>query len=293
MSKNVRISLYILIPIIGWVISGQFIEEEVLEKKSSQELTSVIVEKSDAEFFSPKVILNAAATSEKRVRVIAKTSGEVMPNNVNQGQWVQKDQVLCRLGVVELNRTEVKAPFRGYVEKIIKPGNFINRGEVCAVIIELDPVTFVAEVPEAEIKNIVKGQNVSIMLVTGEIITSKLSFVSKSATPSTRSFRVEAEVRNPKGLIRDGITGTLEISTNKILANKISPSILLLSDSGTLGIRIVNDDEIVEFMPIKILEDTQDGLWVQGIPNASNLIVRGQGFVENGQKVIAIPATES
>ena len=33
MSKNVRISLYILIPIIGWVISGQFIEEEVLEKK--------------------------------------------------------------------------------------------------------------------------------------------------------------------------------------------------------------------------------------------------------------------
>ena len=293
MSKNVRISLYILIPIIGWVISGQFIEEEVLEKKSSQELTSVIVEKSDAEFFSPKVTLNAAATSEKRVRVIAKTSGEVMPNNVNQGQWVQKDQVLCRLGVVELNRTEVKAPFRGYVEKIVKPGNFINRGEVCAVIIELDPVTFVAEVPEAEIKNIVKGQNVSIMLVTGEIITSKLSFVSKSATPSTRSFRVEAEVRNPNGLIRDGITGTLEISTNKILANKISPSILLLSDSGTLGIRIVNDDEIVEFLPIKILEDTQDGLWVQGIPNASNLIVRGQGFVENGQKVIAIPTTES
>ena len=293
MSKNVRISLYILVPIIGWVISGQFIEEKVIEKKSSQELTSVIIDRTNPEFFSPKVTLNAAATSEKRVRVIAKTSGEVMPNNVNQGQWVEKDQVLCRLGVVELNRTEVKAPFKGYVEKIIKPGNFIKRGEVCAVIIELDPVTFVAEVPEAEIKNIVKGQNVSIMLVTGEVIESKLSFVSKSATPSTRSFRVEAEVENSKGLIRDGITGTLEISTNKILANKISPSILLLSDSGTLGIRIVNNDGVVEFLPIKILEDTQDGLWVQGIPNSSNLIVRGQGFVENGQKVIAIPATES
>jgi len=293
MSKNVRISLYILIPIIAWLISGQFIEEEIIQKKSTKDLTSVIIEKSEAKFFSPKVTLNAAATSEKRVRVIAKTSGEVMPNNVTQGQWVEKDQVLCRLGVVELNRTEVKAPFRGYVEKIIKPGNFINRGEVCAVIIELDPVTFVAEVPEAEIKNIVKGQNVSIMLVTGEIISSKLSFVSKSATPSTRSFRVEAEVKNPNGLIRDGITGTLEISTNKILANKISPSILLLSDSGTLGIRIVNNENFVEFRPIKILEDTQDGLWVQGIPNSSSLIVRGQGFVEDGQKVIAIPATES
>lgn len=293
MSKNVRISLYILIPIIGWMISGQFIEDEVIQTKSSAELTSVVTKRSMAEFFSPKVVLNASATSEKRVRVIAKTSGEVMPNNVSQGQWVEKDQVLCSLGVVELNRTEVKAPFRGYIEKIIKPGNYINRGEICAVIIELDPVTFIAEVPEAEIKTIVKGQNVSMQLVTGEIINSRLSFVSKSATPSTRSFRVEAEVENPNGLIRDGITATMQINTNKILATKISPSIMLLSDAGSLGVRIVNDDAIVEFIPIKILEDTQDGIWITGIQNSSNLIVRGQGYVENGQRVIPIPFSES
>jgi multidrug efflux system membrane fusion protein len=293
MSKNVRISLYILIPIIGWMISGQFIKDEVIQTKSSAELTSVVTKRSVAEFFSPKVVLNASATSEKRVRVIAKTSGEVMPNNVSQGQWVEKDQVLCSLGVVELNRTEVKAPFRGYIEKIIKPGNYINRGEICAVIIELDPVTFIAEVPEAEIKTIVKGQNVSMQLVTGEIINSRLSFVSKIATPSTRSFRVEAEVENPNGLIRDGITATMQINTNKILATKISPSIMLLSDAGSLGVRIVNDDAIVEFIPIKILEDTQDGIWITGIQNSSNLIVRGQGYVENGQRVIPIPFSES
>ena len=293
MSKNVRISLYILIPIIAWMISGQFVKEQEVLKKSSKELTSVIVTNSKAEFFSPKVILNSSATSEKRVQVIAKTSGEVMPNDIFQGQLVEKDQVLCRLGVVELNRTEVKAPFRGYLEKVIKPGNFINRGEVCAVIIELDPVTFVAEVPEADIKNVVRGQNVKIKLVTGETISSKLSFVSKSATPSTRSFRVEAEVKNPDGLIRDGITGTLQIQTNKILANKISPSILLLSDSGTIGVRIVNADNIVQFMPIKILEDVQNGIWVKGIPDSSNIIIRGQGFVENGEKVKPIPQDQS
>ena len=293
MSKNVRISLYILIPIICWMISGQFIEDEVIQTKSSAELTSVVIQKSSSDFFSPKIVLNASATSEKRVRVIAKTSGEVMPNEVSQGQWVEKDQVLCSLGVVELNRTEVKAPFRGYVEKIIKPGNYLNRGEICAVIIELDPVTFIAEVPEAKIKTIIKGQIVSIQLVTGEIIKSSLSFVSKSATPSTRSFRVEAEVENPNGLIRDGITATMQINTNKILATKIAPSIMLLSDAGSLGVRIVNDDAIVEFIPIKILEDTQDGIWITGIQNSSNLIVRGQGFVENGQRVIPIPFSES
>ena len=285
MSKNVRISLYIVIPIIVWMISGQFVDDSAPQIKENNSLTSVVIKKSSAAFFAPKITLNASATSEKRVNVMAKTSGEVMPHNISQGQWVDKDQVLCKLGVVELNRTEVKAPFKGYVERIVKPGNLLSRGQVCAVIIELDPLTFVAEVPEADIKTVVKGQNVSIQLVTGETISSKLSFVSKSATPSTRSFRVEVEVKNPQGLIRNGITGTMKITINKILANQISPSILLLSDEGILGVRTVNAKNIVEFLPISIIEDTENGIWVSGIPNSTNLIVRGQGFVENGQTV--------
>jgi len=271
------------------MISGQFIREEAAEIKQESQLTKVVIKETASEFYSPIITLNASASSEKRVKVLAKTSGEVMPNNVVQGQWVQKDQVLCRLGVVELNRTEVKAPFRGYVEMIVKPGNFINRGEVCAVIIELDPVTFVAEVSEADIKNVVKGQTVEIEMVTGEVVNSKLSFVSKSATPSTRSFRIEARVNNPKGVIRDGITGTLKISTNKILATKIPSSILILSDAGILGIRAVTDNDVVEFLPIQIIEDTQDGIWVTGIPNLAQIIVRGQSYVENGQEVIKVP----
>lgn len=285
MSKNLRISLYILVPIIIWMISGQFIAEDTKDEKKLKVVSSVVISISEAALMAPTITLNAAAISEKRVRVMAKTSGEVMPNNVTQGQWVAKDQVLCRLGVVELNRTEVKAPFSGFIEKIVKPGNLLNRGETCAVIIELDPITFIAEVPEAEIQQVIKGQKVLIELITGESISSNLSFVSKSATPSTRSFRVEAQIKNSSGLIRDGITGTMHIITNEILAHKISPSILLLSDDGIIGIRAVDDDNAVQFIPVKIIEDTQDGVWVTGIPNLTKIIVLGQGFVENGQNV--------
>lgn len=285
MSKNVRISLYILVPVIIWMISGQFVQESEQEEKIKDELTSVVVSKSESVFFSPSIKLNSSATSEKRVTILAKTSGEVMPNNVSQGDWVEKDQVLCRLGVVELNRTEVKAPFKGYIERIVKPGNYLTRGQACAVIIELDPITFIAEVPETEIKRVLLNQKVFITLVTGETIESNLSFVSKSASPSTRTFRVEAKVSNANGKIRDGITGTMVIRTNKILANKISPSILLLSDNGNLGVRSVEEGNIVKFLPIKIIEDTNDGLWVAGIANQTNLITVGQGFVENGEIV--------
>ena len=285
MSKNVRISLYILVPVIAWMISGQFVEEVTLAEKVNNKLSSVVISESKSAFFSPSIKLNSSATSEKRVNILAKTSGEGRPNNVVQGDWVEKDQVLCRLGVVELNRTEVKAPFKGYIERIVKPGNYISKGQTCAVIIELDPITFIAEVPETEIKRVINNQNVEIELVTGELIKSKLTFVSKSASASTRTFRVEAKVSNASGKIRDGITGTMTILTNKVLANKISPSILLLSDEGDLGVRVVDDKDEVVFLPIKIIEDTNDGIWVTGIPNLSKLIVLGQGFVKNGEKV--------
>ena len=77
----------------------------------------------------------------------------------------------------------------------------------------------------------------------------------------------------------------MHISTQPILAHKITASVLLLTDEGNIGVRTVNSDSKVEFHSIKIIKDTADGLWVSGIPQFSNLIVQGQGFVENGQIV--------
>jgi multidrug efflux system membrane fusion protein len=77
----------------------------------------------------------------------------------------------------------------------------------------------------------------------------------------------------------------MHISTQPILAHKITASVLLLTDEGNIGVRTVNSESKVEFHSIKIIKDTADGLWVSGIPQFSNLIVQGQGFVENGQTV--------
>ncbi len=235
--------------------------------------------------FQPLIKLKATTESEARVNVKAKTSGEVVRIGATQGQFIDKDSILCSLGVVELNRTEVKAPFAGYIEQIVKPGNYLERGQVCATIIQLNPITFMAEVPEFKINKVKNGQGVILKLVTGEEVEGRLTFVSKSASPSTRTFKVESQVRNPDGFIRDGLTADMTIKIDKVLAHKISPSILLLSDEGKLGIRSVKEG-LVQFNEIIILEDSADGLWVVGIPEVIETIIQGQGFVENGQKVL-------
>ncbi len=286
MTKNIRISLYIFIPILFWMVSGIFVsEKEVIEEKSD-ELFKVEVLVSEAQYFQPLIKLKATSMSEARINVRAKTSGEVVKIGAKQGEFIQKDFVLCSLGVVELNRTEVKSPFSGYIENIVKPGNFLERGQVCATIIQLNPIIFIAEVPEFKINKVRVGQSVLIELITGEEIEGQLSFVSKSASNLTKTFKIESEIENIDGKIRDGITAEMTIKTDEILAHKISPSILLLNDKGILGIKTVNDQNIVKFNKLDILEDSEDGLWVSGISNLSRIIIQGQGFVEDGQEVI-------
>ena len=285
MTKNIRISLFILAPIILWMLSGILINDDVEEIKKENKLFQVGVIKSSATLFQPLIKLKATTESEARVNVKAKTSGEVVKIGAKQGEFVEKDDVLCSLGIVELNRTEVKAPFSGYLEQIVKPGNFLERGQVCATIIQLDPITFIAEVPEFNINKVKTGQEVTLDLITGETVNGKLTFVSKSASTSTRTFKVESQVKNDSGQIRDGITSEMTIKIEKILAHQISPSILILNDAGKLGVRSV-ENNIVIFYEVVILEDSASGLWVSGIPENLDLITQGQGFVEDGQKVL-------
>lgn len=285
MNKNIRISLAIFIIALLTLLSGQFKEEKkaLVVKK---DLFTVATSFSTAVAYQPLIKLKSTTVSETRVEVKAKTSGEVVKIGSRQGDFIQKDSVLCSLGIVELNRTEVKAPFSGYIEKIVKPGNFLERGQICATIIQLNPITFVAEVPESDINKVTEGQQVVLNLITGETIEGKLTFVSKSASSLTRTFKVEAEIENKNGVIRDGITSEMIIKTSKIKAHKITPSVLMLNDKGILGIKVIRDLEIVKFLPVTILEDSEDGIWVTGIPNQIQLITQGQGFVEDDQKVL-------
>ena len=286
LTKNIRISLYILIPIIIWMISGFFVNDKVDAPDSSVELFSVQSVISSAVEYQPLIKLKAATKSEARVDVKAKTSGEVVAIGANQGKFVAKDTVLCSLGVVEVNRTQVKAPFSGFIEQIVKPGNLLERGQVCATIIQLNPISFIAGVPEYDINKVRVGQKVNLELVTGQKINGKLTFVSKSASPDTRTFIVESQIENTKGLVKDGLTANMTIEIDKVKAHKISPSILLLNDGGKLGIRIVVNLKTAKFIEITILEDSEEGLWVTDIPEDVEIIIQGQGFVEDGQEVL-------
>ena len=95
-TKNIRISLYILIPILLWMISGLFKEDEFQKPSEAGDLFNVETLLSKATEYQPLIKLKASTKSEKRINVKAKTSGDVVKIGAIQGAYVKKDTVLCR-----------------------------------------------------------------------------------------------------------------------------------------------------------------------------------------------------
>ena len=141
---------------------------------------------------------------------------------------------------IELGRTRISAPFSGIVEEQpAKAGELLSVGSVCAVLIAPDPLFIVGAVTEREVGRLRPGMDGTAQLVTGEKVSGAIRFVGSAAETSTRTFRVELEVPNPDGRLRDGVTATMRIPLKGEAAHRLPPSALTLNDAGQLGVRVI------------------------------------------------------
>ncbi len=185
----------------------------------------------------------------------------------------------------ELDRTEIYAEVGGLVQApLATVGDSLSAGSECATIVQLDPIIFIGEVPEARVGNISVGQDALVSAVTGEEVQGKVSFVAATATAATRTFGIEIEIPNGDRAIRDGVTAEALIQVGTIEAHLVPQSVLTLDADGVLGIRTV-DDDLVAFHPVEIVRDTREGSWVTGLPETASVITLGQEYVQAGQRV--------
>lgn len=192
---------------------------------------------------------------------------------------------------LDLANTEIKAPFDGVIaDQMIEVGDYAEVGKTVFTIVDLDPIEMTGFVTEKQVASIAPGAIVDIRLLDGRQAQGTLSYVAPSADPATRTFRIEAAVPNPDRAIVEGMTATLRIPMNPIKAHKISPSTLTLDDTGRVGIKAVEDDGKVIFLPVIIVADEADGMWVAGVPEALRIITVGQEYAAPGQAVKAVPA---
>lgn len=193
---------------------------------------------------------------------------------------------------LEIRNTRIRAPFRGILEtRRVEVGDYVDVNGEIVTVVDNDPLTVTVQIAQQDIDRIARGDRAEVAFATGQHGEGVVRYIAPRAEEATRTFRVEIEVPNADSHIRSGISAEARIPTGEVAAHFLSPAVLTLNDAGVVGIKTVNEADVVEFHPISIVFAEARGVWVSGLPEAARIITVGQGFVRNGEAVRVAPAS--
>lgn len=189
---------------------------------------------------------------------------------------------------IELDNVNMRAPFSGIFDRqLAQTGDYLLPGQPCGRLVDMNPLVTAIQLTEDQIGQMKLGQEVNIMLATGQNITGKLRFIEAAANPATRTFRAEIHTANPNYELKGGVTAQAEIIAGQTLAHKIPAKILTLDTAGTMGVRYLDDNNVVRFKATQTIDEDSNGIWVTGLDPSVRLITEGQDYVSVGTQVEA------
>ena len=199
---------------------------------------------------------------------------------------LESARVAVERSALDMQNLSIKAPFAGIVEsRPVEIGDFVQPGQLCAQVVELNPLKITAVITESEISKVSLGTVARVTLVNGDLLNGKITYLSHQADPVTRSYRVEATVENPQLKYLAGMSGRLQLEGQPVAAHLISASLMLLDDQGRLAVRAVDKQGIVSTLGITSVGESSEGVWVAGLPESVALVTLGQNYVAEGEQV--------
>ncbi|EKV28686.1 putative Co/Zn/Cd efflux system membrane fusion protein [Caenispirillum salinarum AK4] len=194
---------------------------------------------------------------------------------------------------LDVDRTTIEAPIDGVVSaRSVEVGDVVSPGAAIATIVDLDPVVVRADIAERRIGDIEPGAVAHASVFNGPDLDGRVTYVAPVADAATRTFTVEVEIPNPDMSLREGQTVDLRLPLRRVQAHELSPALMTLDDAGRLGVKTVDDANVVRFHPVDLVSATPDAIWLTGLPETVRVITVGQEYVTAGETVdpVAAPA---
>lgn len=350
MKASQLIAGLIVVSAAVWIGSGLLGSDEdaaatAAQPVAEQRLFRVGVQDVAAEDHARRVILSGRTEADRRVSVVARTSGIVEELPIRRGSVVKQGEELARLSdearealveqakarleqrraelkarlrlietgnlptlqkpaleaelsaaeagfaqaEAERDRNVIRAPFDGVVNALhVREGQALQVGSAIADVVALEPMLAVVEIAERELGGVNVGDPADVAIANGSKVRGQVRFVSAVASPETRTYRVDIELDSNGIAVPDGVTSEVTLTLARVQATSVPRSALVFSAAGQLGLRSVDADGVVGFLPARIVEDGLERVWVAGLPETARIIVQGQDFVSEGQKVAPV-----
>jgi len=272
------------------------VKQALIEKgtavKAGETLIKLALEDREERLREARSRLAQSKTENEAVQSLKKSGFQAELELARTKAALDAAAAALRQAELELQHTNITAPIAAIVEKrLVEVGDFVNRGDPVALLVDLDPIRVVAQVSERYLGKIQPDSPGEVRLLGGTVIPAKVTYVGSTASESTRTFPVEMQIPNPDGAIIEGITAELHLPIKEVLAHNVPPSVLSLLDNGQLSVKAVNDQNRIVAYPVKILGDNANGIWLGGLPDKLLLVVVGNEYVVPNQTVIPVPMT--
>ena len=161
--------------------------------------------------------------------------------------------------LVRLARTEIRAPFDGFVgSRVLSPGDYVNTQSIITTINDLSRLKAEFQVPERYITKVRKGTSFAVKSTTsGEEIATQgeVYFVSSVIDRNTRSSEVKGYLTKPSSALQAGMfavielvlevrKGALAVPEGAIFVDQRGPQLVM--------VRELNGDKVAAFVPVKL-----------------------------------------
>ena len=232
-----------------------------------------------------KSLLKRGVGTEAAVEAAELSASSAETQSLSKRQAVANVEARINRATTELNNTKIIAPFDGLLESdTAEYGDFMQTGAPCGTLLALNPIKLIGYATETQVSKIEVNTTAGARLISGDTVSGTVSFISRSADPTTRTFLVETTVPNENYEIREGSTADIYISLAGAKGHLLPQSSLTLNSSGVLGVRIALDDK-AKFIPINIIRDAEEGVWVTGLPDTVDVIIVGQEYVTDNSNI--------
>lgn len=269
------------------------------------------VELRQAELDSAKANLVKTERDYKRQKSLSKqnyaskaTLDTSESNYLQAKAAVAQAEANLELAKIDLDYTEIKAPFTGYIGKAnITEGNYVtSSSENLARIVQVSPIRVSFAVTDKDVleNKLAQTDNSSLrtelVLPNGKIISEPLvsTFSSNEIDSNTATINIYMEYANTSNLLIPGNYVDIQVRSGDPRMAILVPQAALAQDENGNYVVVVNEDNIAEQRRVVLgdpIEDSQ--IVLEGLKPEDKVIIQGLQKVKDGQTVKAQLVTDT
>ena len=149
-----------------------------------------------------------------------------------------------------LTQSQVTAPFSGWVtQRLVNPGEQVDRGHALAELVELDPLSVRVFVPAKAVRFLRVGSPVRIMLDLTEdrqaVREGKIAWIALEANDRQRRFEVEVQLANANERIRAGTAATVAVTLQTLRRQMVVPQGVVRRRSRDQAVPLYREGKVV------------------------------------------------